>query len=246
MSDLARAVADVAALLGPVHVRSLASAYESEASFSPGAAVRTKQALPAPHQVQVEPINATWAGDPTVPGSAIGLALRACLATDSSDDELAVQVVVTGPSSIKAPVRLTSEVVKELIGSAKDRVTIVSFAAYYMATLIDALDAAVQRGVTVRVILESPENLDGGGGGDAYSKFQAYRWPTEHRPPGAKLHAKAVIVDGRDVLLTSANMTNNAYDRNIELGVLCRGGDVARCAQAHFDGLVAAGVLVRV
>ena len=32
---------------------------------------------------------------------------------------------------------------------------------------------------------------------------------------------QAVIVDTRDVLLTSANMTNAAYDKNLELGVLC-------------------------
>ena len=63
-------------------------------------------------------------------------------------------------------------------------------------------------------------------------------------PPDAKLHAKAVIVDGLDVLLTSANMTSAAYDRNIELGVLCRGGGVAAQVQSHFDALIRAGVLV--
>ena len=71
-----------------------------------------------------------------------------------------------------------------------------------------------------------------------------YHWPTDQRdPPDAKLHAKAVIVDSRDILLTSANMTNAAYDKNIELGLLCRGGTTARRVQKHFDALVARGVL---
>ena len=38
-------------------------------------------------------------------------------------------------------------------------------------------------------------------------------------------------------------MTNAAYDKNIERGVLCRGGGVARQVQAHFDALIARGVL---
>ncbi len=50
-------------------------------------------------------------------------------------------------------------------------------------------------------------------------------------------------MDDRDVLLTSANMTSAAYDKNIELGVLCRGGGIANQIQRHFDGLVAQGVL---
>lgn len=63
------------------------------------------------------------------------------------------------------------------------------------------------------------------------------------RAPDAKLHAKAVIIDARDVLLTSANMTNAAYDKNIELGVLCRGGTTAQRIQRHFESLIARGVL---
>jgi len=38
-------------------------------------------------------------------------------------------------------------------------------------------------------------------------------------------------------------MTNAAYDRNIELGVLCRGGTTAARIQRHFDALIARGVL---
>ena len=96
----------------------------------------------------------------------------------------------------------------------------------------------------VDLILESAEHLEGGGGAAAYAKYRTYEWPTNLRePPDAKLHAKAVIVDGHDVLLTSANMTNAAYDKNIELGVLCRGGTTAARVQKHFDALITGGVL---
>lgn len=160
-------------------------------------------------------------------------------------DPLRVEVVVTGPDSPDAPVRLTSEVVAQLIDGATHDVTMVSYAAYRMPAVVAALDAAMARGVRVRLILEPAEKLDGGGGAHAYARFSTYHWPVDRRdPPDAKLHAKAVIVDGRDVLLTSANMTSAAYSRNIELGVLCRGGGVASQVQRHFDGLIRNGTLI--
>jgi phosphatidylserine/phosphatidylglycerophosphate/cardiolipin synthase-like enzyme len=139
---------------------------------------------------------------------------------------------------------LTSEVVSGLIDEANERVTVVSFAAYAVPSVLAALDAAATRGVHVRLILESPEKLKDGGGAGAYAAFPTYEWPVERRvPPDALLHAKAVIVDGHAVLVTSANLTNAAYDKSIELGVLCRGGGVANQIQHHFDALIAAGVL---
>ena len=99
-------------------------------------------------------------------------------------------------------------------------------------------------GCRVDVVLESPEHLDGGGGGKAYAKYRVYEWPPDQRePPGAKLHTKGVIVDNHAVLLTSANMTNAAYAKNIELGLLCHGGTTARRVQQHFDALIARGIL---
>jgi phosphatidylserine/phosphatidylglycerophosphate/cardiolipin synthase-like enzyme len=188
-------------------------------------------------------VNRAWAGEPGLPGSVITVAFAAVEAARGARDRVSVEVVVTGPDSPAAPVRLTSEVVRQLIDSASRRVTMVSFAAYRIGSVMAALDAAVSRGVHVSMVLESSEMLGGGGGAIAYSRYRSYEWPVDQRePPDAKLHAKAVIVDSRDVLLTSANMTSAAYDRNIELGVLCRGGGVAAQVQRHFDALIARGI----
>ncbi len=244
MSNLADAVAATVAALGSAHVRSLADAYRDCGTYTPGGAASAKHAIPAPHHGDVDQLNAAWAAHPELPGAALAVALDSVQAAQRVADVPAVEVVVTGPDSPAAPVRLTSEVVRQLIDEAASRVTLVSYAAYRMTSVITALDTAVTRGVKVNLILESAENLDGGGGAHAYAKYRTYQWPTDRRePPDAKLHAKAVIIDSRDVLLTSANMTNAAYDKNIELGVLCRGGRVARQVQAHFDALIARGVL---
>lgn len=244
MNPLADAVVAVVAELGDAHVRSLASAYRTAGTYNAASATAVRQALPAAHREHVDPLNNAWASSDDVPGTSIALALETALAAKVSAATVSVDVVVTGPDSPAAPVRLTSEVVRQLIAGAQQRVTLVSYAAYQMPTIIAALDAAVGRGVRVDLILESPEHLDGGGGAAAYAKYRVYHWPADQRdPPGAKLHAKAVIVDSRDVLLTSANMTNAAYDKNIELGLLCRGGGTAGRVQKHFDALIASGVL---
>jgi len=52
-------------------------------------------------------------------------------------------------------------------------------------------------------------------------------WPIDRRnPPKAKLHAKAVIIDSHDVLVTSVNMTSAAYDRTSS-SASCAGGVVS-------------------
>lgn len=243
MNSLADAVVAVVAQLGDAHVRSLASAYRLAGVYDSASAAAVRQALPAAHREHVDPLNTAWAENEGASGASIALALETALAAKNAAT-VSVDVVVTGPDSPAAPVRLTSEVVRQLIASAQQRVTLVSYAAYQMPTIIAALDAAVARGVRVDLILESPEHLDGGGGAAAYAKYRVYHWPADQRePPTAKLHAKAVIVDSRDVLLTSANMTNAAYDKNLELGLLCRGGSTAGRVQRHFDALIARGVL---
>lgn len=242
MNRLADAVVAIVEELGDAHVRSLASAYCSAERYTPASAAAVRQAVPAGHRDHVDPLNREWVATPETLGPAIALALETALAAKRCAAGVSVDLVVTGPDSPAAPVRLTSEVVRQLIANAHQRVTLVSYAAYQVPSIITALDAAVARGIRVDLILESPERLGGGGG--AYAKYRTYHWPTDQRePPEAKLHAKAIVVDSRDVLLTSANMTNAAYDKNIELGVLCRGGTTALRVQKHFDALIGRGVL---
>lgn len=248
MTDLAGAIARTARTLAGAHVEALACAYRSvgTGTHSPGSAAKVAKALPATQQARLAALNTAWAAAPDTQGAAIALGLEAALAAHRHNDGPTVEVVATGPATPAAPVRLTSQVVLNLIAGATQRITIVSFAAYKIPTVIAALEDAVARGVKVALILESPENLEGGGGAGAYAGFATYRWPTGQRPTGALLHAKAVVVDSRDVLLTSANLTNAAYDKHLEIGVLCRGGQVAAQVQKHFDNLIATGMLERV
>jgi phosphatidylserine/phosphatidylglycerophosphate/cardiolipin synthase-like enzyme len=57
------------------------------------------------------------------------------------------------------------------------------------------------------------------------------------------LHAKAVVTDDEVVFITSANLTEAAFDRNIEAGLLVRDRALAVSVSSHFRGLIDRGLL---
>ena len=81
--------------------------------------------------------------------------------------------------------------------------------------------------------------------------FWREAWPGTARPrvyydprsvsddgPGGVLHAKAVVADDELVFITSANLTEAAFDRNIELGLLVRDRTLATTTVLHFRTLI--------
>ena len=87
-------------------------------------------------------------------------------------------------------------------------------------------------------------------------RFWTTDWPGEAHPrvyydprsleldgPAGVLHAKAVVADGEAVFMTSANPTDAAFNRNIELGVLIRDRALAASVTSHFRGLIDRKVL---
>jgi phosphatidylserine/phosphatidylglycerophosphate/cardiolipin synthase-like enzyme len=82
-------------------------------------------------------------------------------------------------------------------------------------------------------------------------RFWKIDWPGSSRPgvfydpralapegPDGVLHAKAVVVDDQAVFITSANLTEAALDRNIELGVLIRDRAFALTIAGYFRNLI--------
>lgn len=87
-------------------------------------------------------------------------------------------------------------------------------------------------------------------------RFWSTDWPGSSRPsvfydpralelegPSGVLHAKAVVVDHEAVFVTSANLTEAALDRNIEMGLLVRDRAMAASVSSHFRALIDRGLL---
>lgn len=61
--------------------------------------------------------------------------------------------------------------------------------------------------------------------------------------PYAKMHCKALLVDGRDLLISSANFTFHGLEGNIEFGVRLR-GEPAVGARRVFEHMIRCGLVV--
>lgn len=166
-----------------------------------------------------------------------------------------IELLWSGPSPAdQIPARRIDQALYDLIANAKQEILLVTFAAAKIARLANELLKAHHRGVRIRLILEFEQASEGQLSYDAIKAFPSelvkaadiYFWPVEKRErnqagrPG-KLHAKLAIVDDT-ALVSSANLTDDAFNRNLELGVLVRNPVFLRTTVDHIHTLIAAGI----
>ena len=176
-----------------------------------------------------------------------------------------VEMVVSGPDATGGA-RDTGVVMRQLFARARERALAVGFAIRQgksvFKTLADRLDnddsfeatlcidARRQHGDTSidRDILRRFAN-----------EFVRNEWPGNRLPrvyydprslepasrTASSMHAKCVVIDGTEALVTSANFTEAAQERNIELGLLVDSQSVVRRIEEHFMSLIENRYLVR-
>lgn len=181
----------------------------------------------------------------------LGLMLAAASGSASSalDSSGSVELVWTGPTSDLVPVRRTEQVLTGLVDGAQSNVFLVSFVAYKVGPVIQALQKAVSRGVELKILLEKSADRGGAVTTDSAATLRSnvpggkiYEWSNdpiagEHR---GSMHAKCAVADGKVAFVTSANLTEAAMERNMELGVLLRGGPSPRLLEQHLEALITA------
>ncbi len=169
-----------------------------------------------------------------------------------------VELLWSGPAPAnQLPARRIDQALYDLIASAKREILMVTFAAAKIQRLTGELWNAARSGVRIRLILEFEESSEGQLSYDALRAFPAaliqaseiYQWPVEKRErnqagrPG-KLHAKVAIVD--DIaLVSSANLTDDAFNRNLEVGIMVTNKEFLMSTKTYFDSLIAEGTLSR-
>ena len=182
-----------------------------------------------------------------------------------SKQDGSIDLVTTGPDVAGVTNRDTSVVVRELFARATKSVLVAGFAVYQGRHVFRALADRMQErpGIEVRLFLDVQR-----GRGDTTvasslvrrfaARFKTDQWPSERPLPQvffdprsvelkaeqhACLHAKCIVVDGEAVFVSSANFTEAAQERNIEVGLLVRSHPLAEQLTRHFDTLLAAGML---
>jgi len=167
-------------------------------------------------------------------------------------------LVWSGPEVPGLHARDTRRVCEELLGSAERSVWASTFAYFdgqrAFAVLARRMDAIPD--LQVVLLLNIQRRKGDTSSGDSVvrrfaDRFWGEDWPGSSQPavyydprsleldgPSGVLHAKAVVADDEAVFITSANMTEAALDRNIEIGLLVRDRPLAASVTLHFRTLI--------
>jgi len=170
---------------------------------------------------------------------------------------VAPDVVWSGPEVPGLHARDTRRVYEELLSEAQDSVWVSTYAFFdgprAFSTLAHRMDEKPD--LDVRLLLNIQRKRGDTTTSDHLvrkfaDRFWEIDWPGDTRPavfydprslaegPGGVLHAKAVVSDDEALFVTSANLTEAALDRNIELGLLVRDRTLALTVVTHFRGLI--------
>jgi len=196
------------------------------------------------------PLLSAWRNHPDIDASALALAVEAA-STARDTAACAVELVWTGPATDAATTLNTTAVLFRIVRRSQTRLLLMSFSAFPIPGLVDELQAACERGVSVRLVLESAVESGGRLTVDAAAPFERLRgqagfyvWPHTLRTAGATMHAKVAVADGCAALVTSANLTERGVDSNLELGAYFEDARIPSQVERQVDMLIARGVLV--
>jgi len=174
------------------------------------------------------------------------------------------ELVLTGPDVAGVPTEDTVAVVNTLFQEAKSEVLLISYAVFNGEGVFETLATRMRENpaLKVRFCLDIARRF-----GDTTpsaeivkrfaAEFRKKHWPwvdipevyydpralSEFPDQRASLHAKCVVIDRRSALITSANFTDAAQRKNIEMGLLVRHVPLVERVVDYFDGLRLSGHL---
>ena len=176
-----------------------------------------------------------------------------------------VDLVISGPEAAGMSNRDTSVVVHELFSRAQRTVMVAGYAIYQGQRVFQAL--ANRMNVVPELKVRMFLDIQRAQGDTSASReivrrfidrFRTKQWPKDGRLPEvffdpraletdsskrACLHAKCVVIDQKDLFVSSANFTEAAQERNLEVGLLVHSPSLAVRVDRHFEALISEGKL---
>lgn len=178
-----------------------------------------------------------------------------------------IDLVVTGPTGPGIANRDTKVVVRELFANAKRSVLVAGYAIYQGRAVFKALADRMMEvpELEVKMFLDIPRKV----GEESNTtllvhqfahQFKNIQWPPDRPLPKvfydprsleqlsrkkSALHAKCIVIDDEQLFVSSANFTEAAQHRNIEVGLLIRSHLIAKKLSEHFNSLVTNSKLVQ-
>lgn len=254
MEALLIAATDLVALLSAARIEALADRLRGSASAERRDGGLLQLVATPAARAALDHLIAAW-GQTQVSGDVLaGILVGAAFARQQAQRESSVELVWTGPTTPFVATRRTEQVLLDLIGHAQSDLFLVSFVAYDVSSVVEALNAAAARGIDIRILLETSTSHGGSLSVDPIATMRScvpssalYAWTDRPAPfTEGRVHAKVAVADGRAAFLTSANLTGHALEKNMEAGVLIMGSRIPADLRSHLHALIQTKIVRRV
>lgn len=245
MDELLDAIAALVSLVSPEKVQAVAARVRRTDASKAATALLSVVGTPVA-STAVEQLAAAWQNTKVGSDELASMLLAASYVYIKAVSEQSTELVWTGPTTPFVSARRTEQALLQVINSAEQSLFITSFVAYDVSTIVKALNAANDRGVSISMLLELSQDHGGSIAFNAIGKMRElvpsarlYAWNDKADPfSDGRVHAKVAVADGKICFITSANLTGYAMEKNMEAGVLISGGHIPRLLNDHLLSLV--------
>lgn len=253
MEAMLIAATDLVALLPPSRIEALADRVRGSASAERDGSLHQLVTTPTA-RAAIDRLIAAWRQTEISGDVLAGILVGAAFARQQAQRESSIELVWTGPTTPFVATRRTEQVLLDLIGHAQSDLFLVSFVAYDVSSVVDALNAAAARGIDIRILLETSTSHGGSLSVDPVAMMRRcvpsaalYTWTDRPAPfTEGRVHAKVAVADGNAAFLTSANLTGHALEKNMEAGVVISGGHVPTGLRSHLLALIETKVIRKI
>ena len=261
-------MSDAFTKLGEAELGSLIAALKSRRVVAPYPALQVSRVIPSALAAAARDGLSEWAAlGCSAEQIAKVLELLVLDRTRERTTDPAMELVTSGPAASGITNRDTSVVVRELFQNATQSVLLVGYAVHQGQRIFETLARRMEDQPTlqVRFFLNIPRAYRDKTPAEILvsrfkQQFKNQQWPAGCRLPElyydprtvtddaagrSSLHAKCIVVDSADVFVSSANFTQAAHERNIEVGLAIRSAWLAGQITKHFRTLDEQGLMVR-
>lgn len=170
------------------------------------------------------------------------------LTSETEKPQDLVSLAITAPPSFSIKAKSTKNTVDGMLKNSQKSIIITGYSlSEYFDNLIDIIIQKSQSGVFVEFFIN---NIEAQRNVDKLNRYKGrflkiYNYSSRNDAMST-LHAKVISIDGRETLITSANLSYHGQEGNIELGTFIRSEQIAKQVTDIFTQLVFKKVFVEV
>ena len=164
-----------------------------------------------------------------------------CVNVYSGKEAEKAELAITAPISFKLKARKINEVITNMIQDSKKSITLTGYSVSdYFSEMIDLIISKSQQGIYVRLYLNDYEkhktNLKRLM--DLRTKHLRVFDYQKQDDEMAALHAKTIVVDEKELLVSSANLSYHGMKGNVEMGIRLVSEDKAKQVESLLKEMV--------